>query len=162
MDVVIFCGGKGTRMGSETIDKPKPMTEIGGMPILWHVMKIYNKYGHKRFILPLGYKGDIIKNWFHVNRKSFDWDVVFVDTGLETLKGGRLKIIQDEVKTNKFHLTYGDGVSNINLNLLEKFHDSHNGIATLTAVIPPSRFGRVSINEGLVDKFEQNDGCSKS
>ena len=155
MDVVIFCGGKGTRMGNETVGKPKPMTEVGGMPILWHIMKIYAKYGHKRFILPLGYKGDIIKNWFHHNRKNIDWDIVFVDTGTETLKGGRLKIIEKEVITDKFHLTYGDGVSNINLDLLEKFHNSHNGVATLTAVMPPSRFGCLTINEGLVDEFEE-------
>ncbi|MBM01518.1 MAG: glucose-1-phosphate cytidylyltransferase [Chloroflexi bacterium] len=153
MDVIIFCGGKGTRMGQETTEKPKPMIEIGGKPILWHIMKIYSQYNFNRFILPLGYKGEIIEKWFKDNPQ--DWDIEFIDTGLETLKGGRLKRVEKYVNTNEFHLTYGDGVSDINLTDLIKFHRENAGIATVTAVRPPSRFGALEISGNLVREFQE-------
>ena len=139
--VVILCGGKGTRLSEETVSKPKPMVEIGGKPILWHIMKTYSHFGVKRFILALGYKGDYIKQYFynykytgadfslkldpkekieflnHSDEKH--WEIVFVDTGEETLKGGRIKRIEKYIKNDVFHLTYGDGLCDININNLE-------------------------------------------
>ena len=169
MDAVILCGGKGTRLSEETIEKPKPMVEIGGKPILWHIMKIYSHYGIKRFILALGYKGDKIKEYFFNykfigtdyslkldqenkikylnNSNENDWEIVFVDTGEDTLKGGRIKRIEKYINSDVFHLTYGDGVSDVNLNELIKCHQSHNCIGTVTAVRPPSRFGELNIND---------------
>jgi len=170
MDVIILCGGKGTRLSEETVTKPKPMVEIGGMPILWHIMKIYCHYGFNRFILALGYKGDQIKQYFYnyrITGADFSlkldpeqrieylnhsdekhWEIVFVDTGGETLKGGRIKKVEKYINTDKFHLTYGDGVSNVNIKKLVEFHKSHDSIGTVTAVRPPSRFGELNIDEG--------------
>jgi len=169
MDAIILCGGKGTRLSEETINKPKPMVEIGGKPILWHIMKIYSHFGVTRFILALGYKGEQIKKYFYnykiigsdfslkmdseynieylnqSNEKS--WEVIFVDTGEETLKGGRIKRLEKYINSNIFHLTYGDGLSDVNLNKLVDFHNSHGCIGTVTAVRPPSRFGELSIDE---------------
>ena len=172
MDVVLLCGGKGTRLSEETETKPKPMIEVGGMPILWHIMKIYSYYGFKRFILCLGFKGEQIKNYFYNYRNTGgdyslklnpnseieyynqseekDWEIVFADTGLETLKGGRIKRVEKYIQSNDFHITYGDGVANINLHDLVKFHNSHNGIGTVTAVHPPSRFGEMKVKDDMV------------
>ena len=169
MDVIILCGGKGTRLSEETSNKPKPMVEIGGKPILWHIMKIYSHYGINRFILALGYKGDQIKQYFYnykITGADFslkvspeydieylnhsdekDWEIVFVDTGEETLKGGRLKRVEKYIKNDLFHLTYGDGVCDVDLNKLVQFHKSHDCLGTLTAVRPPSRFGELNIGE---------------
>ena len=167
MDVIILCGGKGTRLSEETVKKPKPMVEIGGMPILWHIMKIYGFYGYNRFILALGYRGNQIKQYFY-NYKNTNsdsslklnpnhkisyqndtddknWEIVFVDTGEETLKGGRIKRLEKYIKSDVFHLTYGDGVIDADLNKLVEFHNSHNCIGTVTAVRPPSRFGELNI-----------------
>ena len=177
MDVIILCGGKGTRLSEETITKPKPMVEIGGMPILWHIMKIYSHYGFKRFILCLGFKGDQIKNYFYNYRNTGgdyllkldpeseieyynhseerDWEIVFADTGVETLKGGRIKRVEKYIQSDDFHLTYGDGVSNVNLLDLIKFHKSHNSIGTVTAAHPPSRFGEMKVEDGMVLEFEE-------
>ena len=177
MDVVLLCGGKGTRLSEETETKPKPMIEVGGMPILWHIMKIYSYYGFKRFILCLGFKGEQIKNYFYnyrntggdyslkldpdVEIKYFnhseekDWEIVFVDTGLNTLKGGRIKRVEKYIKSNDFHLTYGDGVANVNLHDLAKFHKSHKSIGTVTAVHPPSRFGEMKVEDDMVLEFEE-------
>ncbi|MEG3581584.1 MAG: sugar phosphate nucleotidyltransferase [Chloroflexota bacterium] len=155
MDVVIFCGGKGSRMGDETIEKPKPMIEIGSKPIIWHIMMIYSKFGFNRFVLPLGYKGSMIEEWFNDCDESKKWEIVFVETGLNTEKGGRLKRVESHIISEKFHVTYGDGVSNINLNRLVDFHRSHSGEASMTVVRPPSRFGFVSLNGNLVDEFEE-------
>jgi len=170
MDVLILCGGKGTRLSEETIKKPKPMVEIGNMPILWHIMKIYSFYGFNRFILALGYKSEQIKQYFynykitgadfsikldpdhdieylnHSDEKN--WEIVFVDTGEETLKGGRIKRIEKYIKTNKFHMTYGDGVGDVDLDKLVDYHKSHDCIGTVTAVRPPSRFGELNIDDG--------------
>jgi len=167
MDVIILCGGKGTRLSEETVKKPKPMVEIGGMPILWHIMKIYGSYGYNRFILALGYKGDKIKQYFynykitnadfslklnpdhniqyHNYAQDKNWEIVFVDTGEETLKGGRIKRLEKYIESDIFHLTYGDGVIDADLNKLVDFHKSHNCVGTVTAVRPPSRFGELKI-----------------
>jgi len=177
MDVVILCGGKGSRLSEETISKPKPMVLIGGKPILWHIMKYYSEFGHKRFILALGYKGDFIKEYFfnlrftssdftlkldpdkqpdffnHSNEK--DWEITFVDTGENTLKGGRIKRIEKYIHTENFHLTYGDGLSNIDIRKLVKFHKSHGNIATVSAVRPPSRFGEMILDGNNVKVFDE-------
>lgn len=163
METVIMCGGKGTRLREETEIKPKPMVTIGGRPILWHIMSIFARYGHKDFILPLGYKGEIIKRYFHdyqcnnsdftINLKSGDiirhatplddWNVTLCDTGAETLKGGRLKRIAHHIKGDRFMVTYGDGVADININKLLEFHKKSGTIGTFTGVRMPSRFGTV-------------------
>lgn len=177
MDVVILCGGKGTRLSEETYLKPKPMVEIGGKPILWHIMKYYSSFGFNRFILALGYKADYIKEYFlnykatnsdftinlkpdtkpvfHNAAEESDWEVTFIDTGLETLKGGRIKRIEKYLKSDNFHLTYGDGVSNVDLKKLVEFHKQHGKIATVTAVRPPSRFGEMIIKGDEVNVFDE-------
>ncbi len=155
MDVIIFCGGRGSRMSDETYDKPKPMISIGDKPILWHIMKMYSNKGFKRFILTLGYKGDVIKSWFDKNLNNENWDINFVDTGIDSEKGARLKKVEGKVNSDNFHVTYGDGVSDIDLNKLVKFHNNHNGEATMTVVRPPSRFGFVSLDGNIVDEFEE-------
>ncbi len=155
MDVIIFCGGRGSRMSDETYDKPKPMISIGDKPILWHIMKMYSNKGFKRFILTLGYKGDVIKNWFDKNLNNENWDINFVDTGIDSEKGARLKKVEGKVNSDNFHVTYGDGVSDIDLNKLVEFHNNHNGEATMTVVRPPSRFGFVSLDGNIVDEFEE-------
>ena len=177
MDVVILCGGKGTRLSEETMLKPKPMVEIGGKPILWHIMKYYNSFGYNRFILALGYKSDYIKEYFynykitnsdftinlkpdspavfHNSAKESNWEITFIDTGLETLKGARIKRIEKYIKSDNFHLTYGDGVCNVNLKKLVAFHENHGKMATVTAVRPPSRFGEMLINGDDVIEFDE-------
>ena len=155
MDVIIFCGGRGSRMSDETYDKPKPMISIGDKPILWHIMKMYSNKGFKRFILTLGYKGDVIKSWFDKNLNNENWDINFVDTGIDSEKGARLKKVEGKVNSDNFHVTYGDGVSDIDLNKLVEFHNNHNGEATMTVVRPPSRFGFVSLDGNIVDEFEE-------
>lgn len=177
MDVIILCGGKGTRLSEETVMKPKPMVEIGGLPILLHIMRIYSHYGFKRFILALGYKGEQIKQYFYNYRltsgdlqlelnpeipptyfnhsEERDWDITLVDTGPETLKGGRIKRVEKYIKSDSFHLTYGDGVSNVDLDKLVEFHDSHDCIGTVSAVHPPSRFGEMVLKGDSVLEFEE-------
>jgi len=154
MDVIIFCGGRGSRMSEETYDKPKPMINIGDKPILWHIMKMYSNFGHNKFILTLGYKGDVIKDWFSNNLKE-NWDINFIDTGLNSEKGARLKKVEKFISTEDFHVTYGDGVSNINIFNLGEFHKNKKSEATMTVVRPPSRFGFVSLNEDIVEEFEE-------
>lgn len=177
MEVVILCGGKGTRLSEETIIKPKPMVEIGGKPILWHIMKYYSQFGFKKFVLALGYKGDYIKSYFYNLRfigndfklkldpnhqPSFfnfsnesDWEITFVDTGLETLKGGRIKRLEQHISSDNFHLTYGDGLSNVDLKGLVSFHEEHGAMATVSAVRPPSRFGEMDIQGTVVKSFDE-------
>lgn len=162
MDVVILCGGLGSRLGEETILKPKPMVKIGDKPILWHIMKYYSSYGYNRFILPLGYKAQTIINYFQSKESIFfdteennKWEVVLEDTGLNTLKGGRLKRIQKHIKTEVFHLTYGDGVCNVNIDKLVKFYKKNSRIGVLTAVHPPSRFGEIKISDDQVTCFNE-------
>jgi len=176
MDVVIFCGGRGTRLSEKTKDIPKPLVEIGDYPIIWHIMKIFEKYGHKRFILTLGYKGDMLKRWFLNYRfnQSFeldfkdmrpvkpicDWKVMLKDTGAESGTGHRLRQVENDIKTKQFIVTYGDGLSDINLDKLIKYHNKmkreKGTIATISLFRPKSRFGVVKINdENIVKGFEE-------
>jgi len=155
MDVIIFCGGRGSRMSDETYDKPKPMIDIGDKPILWHIMKMYSNQGHKRFLLTLGYKGSVIQDWFEENTKEEDWNIEFIETGINSEKGARLKRAEKYILSDNFHVTYGDGVSDININNLVEFHNSHIGEASMTVVRPPSRFGFVSLDGERVDEFEE-------
>ncbi len=156
IDIVILCGGKGTRLREETETKPKPMIEIGGKPIIWHIMKYYSHYGFNRFILTLGYKGEHIKDYFKNHNLSEDsWEVICVPTGLDTLKGARVKKTEPYVKSPYFHLTYGDGLSTIDLNKLEAFHGLHGRVGTVSAVHPPSRFGEMELDGDYVKEFEE-------
>ena len=167
MKVVILAGGFGTRISEESMVKPKPMIEIGGMPILWHIMKIYSAYGFNDFIICLGYKGYMIKEFFanyrlHMSDVTIDikngkmethndfsepWKITLIDTGDNTMTGGRIKRIQPYIKDETFMLTYGDGVANINIKYLVNFHKKHRRYATLTAVKPPGRFGALAIED---------------
>ncbi len=183
MKVAILCGGKGTRLRELTGVLPKPLVEIGGKPILWHIMKIYSYYGFNDFILCLGYKGEMIKEYFmnqadwryndfildfkskkheiiykanNYKVKHEDWKITFVDTGQETNTGGRIKKIEEYIGGDDFFVTYGDGLSDIDLNKLLDFHKKNKKIATITCVNPPSQFGVVEINEeGIITKFEE-------
>lgn len=175
MKVVIFAGGKGTRLAEETGMRPKPMVNIGGKPIIWHIMKMYGCYGLNDFVICLGYKGYMIKEWFKNyflhnadvtidlatnnitvhNRKSENWKVTLVDTGLETFTGTRLSLVEDFVD-GEFMLTYGDGLSNVDLGELLAFHRRHGKIATVTAVKPEGRFGSMRLsNQDGVESFAE-------
>ena len=175
MKVVILAGGLGTRLAEETEVKPKPMVEIGGRPILWHIMKHYTHYGFKEFFIALGYRGEIVKRFFldycslsgsmtvdlsqgvvnnHENDCE-DWVVHLKDTGNETNTGGRLKRLQPWLSDATFMLTYGDGVSNVDLGKLLAFHREHGRIGTVTAVRPPARFGGLLFNGDLVTEFTE-------
>jgi glucose-1-phosphate cytidylyltransferase len=182
MKVVILAGGLGTRISEETVIKPKPMIEIGGKPIIWHIMKIYAKYGFNEFVVCLGYKGHLLKEYFinyflynsditveleknvvdvhFTNSESFK--VTLVDTGLDTNTAGRIKRIEKHVKNETFMLTYGDGVADIDINALVKFHANNGKLATLTSIQLPGRFGNIETdNNGVVNKFQekpQGDG----
>ena len=167
MKVVILAGGFGTRLSEETDIKPKPMVEIGGYPIIRHIMKIYSAYGYNDFIVCLGYKGYLIKEYFanyflHMSDVTFnlktgemilqhsnseDWKVTLVDTGLNTMTGGRIKRIKKFIGNKTFMLTYGDGVSDIDIGKLVDFHKKHHKYATLTAVKPPGKFGSLSLDK---------------
>lgn len=172
--VVILAGGRGTRLAEETEAIPKPMVEIGSRPILWHIMKHYASYNFKEFIIALGYKGEVIKRYFRDyytlnsdmtvslvegqievhNRSREDWNVHLIDTGLESSTGGRVKRLASWLKDETFMVTYGDGVSDVDLEALLRFHRSHGKIATVTAVRPSSRFGGLIFNEeNLVNQF---------
>ena len=181
MKIVILCGGFGTRLGEETLLKPKPMVEIGNKPILWHIMKRFENYGFNDFYLALGYKSEIIKDYFlnyksTVNDVQIDlisnkvryktsveekWIVNLIETGYNTMTGGRLLRMKKYFKKDEiFILTYGDGVSNIDFNSLIKFHKSHGKIATVTAVRPPVRFGELILNDTKVIKFQEKPNSS--
>jgi glucose-1-phosphate cytidylyltransferase len=176
MKVVILCGGLGTRLSEETQLKPKPMAEIGGRPILWHIMRIYQRHGFRDFVLALGYKGEVIKDYFlnyHARQSDItvqlktgsvefsnptveDWTVSLVDTGPTTQTGGRLLRLRDRLSPHgTFMLTYGDGVSDIDVAALVAFHRSHGRAATVTAVRPPARFGDLAITGGCVTAFTE-------
>ncbi len=175
MKVVILAGGLGSRLAEETEIKPKPMVEIGRRPILWHIMKHYAHYGLKEFFVALGYKGEVIKRYFldyytltgsmtinlangdvqvH-NRECEDWILHLTDTGLHTLTGGRIKRLEPWLKDETFMVTYGDGVSDIDLHDLLRFHRSHGRLATVTAVRPPARFGGLIFDGHLVAEFTE-------
>jgi glucose-1-phosphate cytidylyltransferase len=173
--VVILAGGLGTRLAEETEVKPKPMVEIGGSPILWHIMKQYAHYGFNEFFIALGYRGEVIKRYFmdyyslngsmtidlskgkvETHKKECeDWIIHLMDTGQETYTGGRVQRLESWLKDGTFMVTYGDGVSDIDLQDLLKFHRSHGRIATVTAVRPPARFGGLIFNGDLVVKFTE-------
>ena len=153
MKVVILAGGLGTRISEESHAQPKPMIKIGGMPILLHIMKIYSYYKINEFIICLGYKGDVIKKFFS-NYDSKPWNVQLIDTGLDTMTGGRLKRIQEHID-DTFCVTYGDGLSDININNLISFHKEKKSLATLTAIHPPERFGVLSLSGDYVSEFHE-------
>ncbi|MDY6838690.1 MAG: glucose-1-phosphate cytidylyltransferase [Thermodesulfobacteriota bacterium] len=175
MQVVILAGGHGTRLAEETEVKPKPMVEIGGKPILWHIMMIYAYHGFKDFIVALGYKGEMIKKYmldycalssdltvnlkngdvtFH-NGSKLDWEVELIDTGLHTQTGGRIKRLRPYMGDETFMLTWGDGVSDINIRDLLAFHHSHGKLATLTAVRPPARYGHLELDGDVINEFSE-------
>ena len=164
MKVVILAGGYGTRISDfdneETIIKPKPLIEIGGKPILWHILKIYSSYGINDFVICCGHKGEQIKEYF-TNIGSSSWNVELVDTGLHTMTGGRLKRIQNHID-DTFCLTYGDGLSNVDINNLIAFHRKKKSIATLTAVHPPERFGVLSLDGDHVTQFHEKPSGENS
>lgn len=175
MKVVILAGGLGTRLLEETEVVPKPMVEIGGRPILWHIMKHYAHYGIKEFFIALGYRGEVVKRFFHdycnLNgsmtidlihgrtemhaRECEDWIVHLIDTGIETNTGGRVKRLEPWLRDETFMVTYGDGVSDVPLDTLLDYHRSHGGIGTVTAVRPPARFGGLVFNGNLVERFTE-------
>ena len=176
MKAVILAGGLGTRLSEETVTKPKPMVEIGGKPILWHIMKTYSHYGINDFIICCGYKGYVIKEYFknyflHQSDVTFEmkdnkmivhkdraepWTVTLIDTGDNSMTGGRLKRVLPFIKDEEaFCFTYGDGLANINIRDLIDFHKSHGKLATLTATYPPGRFGALEIKDNQVQRFEE-------
>ena len=143
MKVVILAGGKGSRLSEYTKKIPKPMVRIKGIPIIVHIMKIYAKFGYKDFIIAAGFNSKIIKNYF--KKKILDWKIEVIDTGLNSMTGGRVRRLKSILKSEKFFLTYGDGIANINLKKLLKFHIKCKSTVTLTAVRPPARFGAITI-----------------
>lgn len=176
MKVLILAGGLGSRLSEETVLKPKPMVEIGGKPILWHIMKIYSHYGFNDFIILCGYKGYMIKEYFanyfrHMADMTIDlssneisyhkttaepWKVTLVDTGLNTMTGGRIKRVKNYIGNESFMVTYGDGVADIDINKLVDFHKNHNGVISMTSVQPEARFGALVIDEkNKVESFKE-------
>ncbi|MFA7279092.1 MAG: glucose-1-phosphate cytidylyltransferase [Sterolibacterium sp.] len=175
MKAVILAGGLGTRISEETVARPKPMVEIGGRPILWHIMKIYSAHGIHDFVICCGYKGYMIKEYFanyflHMSDVTFDmqenrmevhhrhvepWRVTLVDTGEQTMTGGRLRRVREYLDDENFCFTYGDGVSDINVTRLVEFHKSHGKAVTLTAIQPPGRYGALNLDGSEVRSFEE-------
>jgi len=177
MKVVILCGGLGTRLREETEFRPKPMVNIGNRPILWHIMKIYAYYGYKDFVLALGYKGEMIKEYFchyelmnndvtielgkpeeisiHSSHDEKGWKITLADTGEKALKGSRLKKVEKYIESDAFMTTYGDGIADIDINGLLAFHHAHKKLATVTGVNPASRFGELKVNGDRVEKFSE-------
>lgn len=177
MKVVILCGGMGTRLGAESLVRPKPLVEIGGKPVLWHIMKTYAHYGFKEFVLCLGYKGNMIKEYFlnyemmnndftiklgkrhdisiHSNHEESDWNVTLVDTGDNAMTGARIKRVEQYVDTDEFMVTYGDGVADIDLDKLIAMHREQGSIGTVTGVHPSSRFGDLIIEGDKVSVFSE-------
>lgn len=182
MEVVILCGGLGTRLREETEFRPKPMVNIGGRPILWHIMKIFAQYGYTKFILSLGYKGEMIKEYFyhyeimnndvtlklgspentyiHQSHNENGWQVTLANTGEKALKGARLKKVEKYITGDEFLVTYGDGVADVDIKALISFHRSHGKLATLTGINPASRFGELKINGNQVEAFREKPETS--
>lgn len=177
MKVIILCGGQGTRLKEETEYKPKPMVEIGGKPILWHIMKIYAHFGFNEFILALGFKGNVIREYFlnydyynndftvnignhkdvkiHGNSDEKNWEVTLVETGENTMTGARVKKCEKYITEDNYMLTYGDGLSNVNIKKLFNYHIHHGKIGTVTGVNPPSRFGELVIKNKRVIEYKE-------
>ncbi len=177
MKIVILCGGLGTRLREETEFRPKPMVNIGSRPILWHIMKIYAHYGYNDFVLALGYKGEMIKQYFwhyeymnndvtielgkpdklciHQSHNEVGWRITLVDTGEKALKGARLKRIEKYIDGEAFMVTYGDGLAKVDINALLEFHNSHGNLATITGINPASRFGELRIKGHQVEAFHE-------
>ena len=175
MQVVILAGGRGTRLSEETIARPKPMVEIGGKPILWHIMNIYASHGFKQFVVACGYKSEMIKDYFHnffvhnsdyivdlrdgsvdvLSAGQMDWKVGLVDTGIETMTAGRLLRLRKLIGNHRFMVAYGDSVGNVDVGALLQYHLSHGKTATVTAVRPPARFGALSMHGDRVVEFAE-------
>ena len=177
MQVIILCGGFGTRLQEETAFRPKPMVNIGERPILWHIMKYYASFGHQEFILSLGYKGHMIKEYFfhyelmendvtldlghpgqmkiHDQHDEAGWTVTLADTGLSALKGARLKKVEHHIQGDTFLMTYGDGLSNVDIDALVAFHKAHGKLATITGINPASRYGELRIEGDAVRSFRE-------
>ena len=153
MKVIILAGGFGTRLSEYTKSIPKPMIKIGGKPILFHIIKFYAKHGFKDFCIATGYKGEIIKKFF--NKKFLDWNINIIQTGKNTMTGGRLKRLKKYIGKDTFMMTYGDGLSDVNLKKLLKFHKKHKKLVTLTAVRPPARFGALKLKGNQVSYFKE-------
>ena len=160
MKVVILAGGFGTRLSEYTDTIPKPMVPIGNKPIIEHIMDIYASYGHNDFYIALGYKGEIIKDYFKNSKKN--WKVNLIDTGSDTFTGGRLKRLGKYLGKENFLLTYGDGLSNIDINKLIRFHEDHGKLVTISAVRPPARFGSLSLKGSDVLKFKEKIQLNES
>ena len=175
MKVIILAGGRGTRLQEETVVRPKPMVEIGGRPLMWHIMKSYAAHGFKDFLIACGYKGEMIKEYFGnfflhesdyvidlgdgslevVNAGKLDWKVGVVDTGQETMTGGRILRLKEWVGDETFMVTYGDGVGSVDISALARFHAQHGRLATVTAVRPPARFGELVLSGSEVTEFAE-------
>lgn len=175
MQVIILAGGRGTRIEEESATRPKPMVEIGGQPLLWHIMNIYAHHGHSEFLVACGYRGEMIKEYFHnfsirnsdyivelktgrveiVTPSPVDWRVGLIDTGLDTMTGGRVLRLQPLVNDRTFMVTYGDGLGDIDIGRLLAFHKAHGRLATITAVRPPARFGGLVLADGAVREFSE-------
>jgi glucose-1-phosphate cytidylyltransferase len=175
VEVVILAGGRGTRIAEESSTRPKPMVEIGGRPLLWHLMNIYASHGHTDFLVACGYKAEIIKEYFHnfivhnsdyvidfrtgrlefVSPSQLPWRVGVIDTGLDTMTGGRVLRLRSLIRGDTFMVTYGDGLGDVDIGGLLAFHQAHGRLATVTAVRPPSRFGGLTIEQGRVREFSE-------
>ena len=155
MQVVILAGGFGTRLSEETDFIPKPMVRIGNIPILQHIINYYSKFGHRDFVVALGYKAEVIVDYF-ATAKNIEFNINLVDTGVDTSTGGRIKMLESKLD-DEFMLTYGDGLSNVNIDDLQNHHRKFGKIATVTAVRPPARFGTIEISNGVVTKFAEKD-----
>jgi len=180
MKTIILAGGLGTRLGEETSSRPKPMVEVGGRPLLWHVMSIYARSGFTDFIVACGYRGDVIKSYFHSfiihhsdwtidlrdgtreehGNSTPDWRVTLVDTGLDTMTGGRIRRLRHHVDGERFMVTYGDGLGNVDIGRLVAFHAAHGKLATVTSVRPPARFGGIELVDDRVALFSEKPQAS--
>jgi glucose-1-phosphate cytidylyltransferase len=181
MKVVILAGGLGSRLAEETTVRPKPMVEIGGKPMLWHIMSIYARAGHNEFLIACGYKGEVVKEYFRnyhlhnsdlflslkdgsvqvANSSTPDWRVGLIDTGLNTLTGGRLRRMKELIGNAPFMVSYGDGVGNVDISALLDFHRGHGKLATVTAVAPVARFGSLQVNGDLVEQFTEKPAAGE-
>jgi glucose-1-phosphate cytidylyltransferase len=175
MKVVVLAGGQGTRLAEETATRPKPMVEIGGKPLLWHIMHIYSSHGFNEFLVACGYKGEMIKEYFHnifihsndyvvdlkdgslkvLNTSGTDWRIGVIDTGLHTQTGGRIRRLKPWIGDERFMVTYGDGLGPVDVAALVRFHEAHGKLATVTAVRPPARFGGLAIDGDTVREFSE-------